>query len=621
MAGPPPSRGALSSAKLAFSQTPRAVRLVLATDAPAVVAIVVLSVLGSLFPLAAAYVAKLIVDGVVLAVASGSVADRERAYVWVALELGLFTAMALINFAVGVIRTNLGTKLAYSIHLDLLRKALSLDLGQLEDPQVYDRLQNARREASARPLNLFNNVVGAGGNLLQLTSYGALLFTFSPWALIVLAAASIPAFLLEAKYSGETFRVFSSRAPEQRRMRYLEALLTSDTSAKEVKLYGFGPLLISRYRALYEALFREERSLMLRRSSAALLLGTLSSLALYGCYAWIVARTIDGALTLGDMTLYVTIFRNGQAAVRAILRSIGSTYEDNLFMSNLFGFLELPVAARPATRALPEVVDPALRGFVLERVSFRYPGASRLALADVELRIGPTEKLAIVGENGAGKSTLIKLLTGLYRPTSGRILLDGVPLDELDPDVLHRRVAVVLQDFVRYQLTARDNVALGFVEALDDRARVEAAVERGGATDVVRGLPRGLETQLGRQFEGGVDLSTGSWQKLAIARAFMRDGDILVLDEPSAALDAEAENALFERFRLLTEGKMALLISHRFSTVRRADRIVVLADGRIEELGTHEALLAAGGRYSRLFQLQAAGYGAGQPPPAGRVPR
>jgi ATP-binding cassette subfamily B protein len=607
-AGPPlPERGFFATARLAFAQTPRAVRLVLAADARSVVVIVVLAIFGSLFPLAAAYVGKLIVDAVLLAVQSGSAADREHALWMVGAELGLFTGMGLVNFVVGVVRTNLGTKLAYFIQVRILEKTLELDLAHFEDPRLYDKLQNARREASSRPLELFNNLVAILGNVVQLVSYGALLLAFSPWTLLILLVAAIPAFLLEAKFSGEAFRVFSWRAPEQRKMRYLESLMTNDASAKEVKLYGLGPLLIRRYRALYDALFAEERSLVVRRSAGTFVLGLLSSLALYGCYLWIVVRTIDGTLTLGDMTLYVTVFRNGQGATRSILKSISTMYEDNLFISNLFGFLELPTTK---SRPKPDAPGPdrPRTGFVLEDVSFRYSGPGGFALSNVSLTIGAEEKLAIVGENGAGKSTLIKLLTGLYRPTSGKISLDGVPLDALDPAELHRRCGVVLQDFVRYQFTAKDNVGLGRWEALDDQAAIDAAAERGGAAQVVEKLPSGWSTQLGKWFEGGVDLSAGNWQKLAMSRAFMRDADILVLDEPTAALDAEAEHALFERFKQLTAGRMALLISHRFSTVRMADRIVVLSGGRIVELGTHDALMRANGRYAHLFQLQAAGY-------------
>lgn len=630
MVGPPPEakglRSFLHSVESAFAQTPRVMHLVLRADALGAAGILVLSVFGSLFPLAVAYVGKLIVDAVVLALATGRAEDREQALFYVGAELGLWIAVSVINFGVGILRTNLGTKLAYSIHTRILEKALTLELEHFEDSQVYDKLQNARREASSRPLNLFNNAVGVIGNVVTLASYGALLLTFSPWTLLILVAATIPAFVVEARFSGEAFRVYSWRAPEQRKMRYLEVLLTGDAHAKEVKLYGLGDPMIGRYRSVYEGLFEEERSLTIRRGTWSFVLGNLSTLALYGCYAWIVTRAVSGEMTLGDMTLYIAVFRNGQGALRAILKAIGTTYEDNLFISNLFSFLELPTRASgepepdsipaPANggtgRGIPPAPTPEPRrertGFVLSGVSFRYPGSREFALERVNLTIGPQEKLAIVGENGAGKSTLIKLLTGLYQPTEGRITLDGVPLSLLSEGELRRRFGVVLQDFVRYQFTARDNVGLGQPEHLEDFARVKSAAIRGGAHPVVEALPLGYDTQLGKWFDGGVDLSSGNWQKLAVSRAFMRDADILVLDEPTASLDAEAEHALFQRFRVLAEGRMALLISHRFSTVRMADRIVVLSGGRVHEIGSHEELLAANGRYAHLFRLQAAGY-------------
>jgi ATP-binding cassette subfamily B protein len=389
-------------------------------------------------------------------------------------------------------------------------------------------------------------------------------------------------------------------------MRYLETLLTASEPAREVKLFGFGQLMLARYEALYQKLYKEERSIELRRNLWGFVLGAVSTLSLYGCYAWIVERTVAGAISLGDMALYVTLFRSGQGTIRQMLRALSSTYEDNLYLGNLFSFLELPVP--PRTAGSSGVAPSSRSGFVLEDVSFRYPGSNRLALDGVSLSIAPGEKLAIVGENGSGKSTLVRLLSGLHSPTSGRILLDGVRLDHIDPEILRKRFAVVLQDFGRYQFTAKDNIGLGEVEVVDDIARIERAAELAGATPVIAGLPKGLDTQLGRMFDGGVELSAGNWQKIAVARAFMRDADVLVLDEPTASLDAEAEHALFERFRTLADGRTALLISHRFSTVRMADRIVVLSSGKAEEIGTHSELVARGGRYARMFRLQAAGY-------------
>ncbi|MEQ8272593.1 MAG: ABC transporter ATP-binding protein [Deltaproteobacteria bacterium] len=591
-----------------FSQIPRAVRLVLSADGKSAIGIVLFSFVGALLPLAIAYVGKLIVDGVLLAAETGTAEHKEHALVLVAVELGLMLATALLSRTTGLLRALLGTKLGYLINLRILEKAQTLDLVHFETPAIYDKLQNARREASSRPLNAFTNAVDIVSSIVTLLSYGAVLATFSLALLVVLVVATVPTFLVEAKFSGEAFRLFTWRAPEGRRMRYLEILLTRDTHAKEVKLFALGELLLSRYRALYEKFFGEERSLAVRRSLWGFLLGTFSTLCLYGSYAWIVLATVEGRLTLGDMTLYISVFRQGQGSLRNILRALGTTYEDNMFLSNLFGFLELPTGQPippSETRAAPVEGE---RGFVLENVSFRYPGTKRWVLEKLDLVIGPEEKLAIVGANGAGKTTLIKLLCGLYRPTEGSIRLDGVPLDQIPAETLHRRFGVVLQDFGRYQFTAQENVGLGQPDHLEDLERIELAAEKGGATAVIDGLPERWNTQLGRWFDGGVDLSMGNWQKIAVSRAFMRDADILVLDEPTASLDAEAEHALFLRFRDLTERKMALLISHRFSTVRMADRIAVLAKGRIEEVGTHDALMAEDRRYARMFNLQAAGY-------------
>jgi ATP-binding cassette subfamily B protein len=427
---------------------------------------------------------------------------------------------------------------------------------------------------------------------------------------LLIFAASLPAFAAEARFSGESFRLNTWRAPEGRRQNYLEWILTRDSHVKEVKLFDLGPLVLARYRALFAKFYAEDRALALRKSFAGLFLGLLSLAAFYGSYAFMAVRAAVGAISLGDLTLYLTVFRQGQASIQSVLASIGSLYESGLFMSNLFGYLDIPTGGE-GPRSLPARVPPRVHSQQIEfrDVSFRYPGSDRWVLRHVSLELRPGEKLAIVGENGAGKSTLVKLLMRLYDPTEGAILYGGVDLRDMNARDLRDRIGVLFQDFVRYQFTASENIGVGWVPALEDRPRIERAVDDGGARSVVDALPQKLDSMLGGWFEEGQELSGGQWQKIALARAFMREeAELLVLDEPTASLDAEAEHDLFQRLKALAKDRSAILISHRFSTVRTADRIAVLQGGGISELGSHDALMAKGGRYAHLFNLQASGY-------------
>ena len=593
----------------AFRYGVRALRLVWATSRRLTILLAVLTLIAGVLPAAVAWVGQLIVDSVVAAAAVHHAQGEARlapVLGWVALEGIIVAALAGVQRGLAACQSLLRVQLGQRVNVMILEKALTLQLAHFEDSEFYDKLTRARREASVRPLSLVTGTFGLVQNGVSLVSYGVLLAHFSPWAVLLLVAGGLPVFVAEAKFSGDAFRLFRWRAPETRMQTYLETVLAREDSAKEVKLFALGPKLLERYRAIFARLYDEDRRLTLRRNAWGFALGLAGTLAFYAAYAWVALAAVRGAITLGQMTMYLLLFKQGQAAVSAILSAVGSLYEDNLYLSNLFEYLEQEV--EPETGTAVRGPDPA-DGLRFEGVSFRYPDAEEPALIDISLHLRPGESLALVGENGAGKTTLIKLLTRLYEPTSGRILLDGLPLPEWDADTLRRRTGVIFQDFNRYQLVVGENIGAGDVERFEDEAGWREAADKGMADDVVDLLPQGYHTQLGRWFKGGRELSGGQWQKIALARAFMRtQADILVLDEPTATMDARAEATIFEHFRVLSAGRMVILISHRFSTVRMADHIVVIERGRIVERGNHAELLAKGGHYAQLFSLQAAGY-------------
>jgi ATP-binding cassette subfamily B protein len=612
----PPLRGFLSS--LRYSR--RAVSLVWTTSQPLTVSLALLTLLAGVLPAGVAWVGAHIVDSVVAAIGhaghagegggAGIFAARgtpaARVLEFVLLEGLLVATIAAAQRGIGLCQSLLRAQLGQRVNVMILEKALTLSLMQFEDSEFYDKLTRARREASSRPLSLVMRTFGLVQNAISLASYGVLLVKFSPWAVVVLLLAGLPSFIAEAKFSGDAFRLFRWRSPETRMQMYLETVLAREDHAKEVKLYGLGARLLARYREIFERLYREDRALTLRRDGWGFGLGLVATLALYSAYAWIALETVRGAISLGQMTMYLLLFRQGQAAVSASLSAIGGMYEDNLYLSTLYDYLETPVpVARGAFTSGPDPAD----GVRFEDVTFTYPGAERPALEGVTLHLPPGASLALVGENGSGKTTLIKLLTRLYDPTSGRVLLDGRDLRDWDEATLRRRIGVIFQDFARYQLMVGENIGAGDEPAFDDEARWRDAAGKGRAEDFIATLPGGYQTQLGKWFKDGRELSGGQWQKIALSRAFMRmQADILVLDEPTAAMDAQAEAEVFEHFRELARGRITILISHRFSTVRMADQIAVIDGGRIAERGSHAELMREDGVYARLFTLQARGY-------------
>lgn len=584
----------------------RAIQLVWQTDWRLTMVLGLLTLVAGLLPAAIAYVGKLIVDAVVVAAQSGLGADRQTALLYLALEAVLVAVLAGTRQGLTLCQSLLRVLLGQRVNVMILDKAQTLPLTYFEDSEFYDKMTQARREASQRPLSMVNRTFGVVQDGLSLVTFGGLLLQFSGWAVALLAVATLPAFIAETQFAGEAFRLFKWRSPETRQQIYLEALLAREDFAKEVKLFGLGPLLMQRYQDIFQRLYQEDRSLTVRRSGWSYGLGLLSTVSFYLAYCWIVLEAIAGRISLGELTMYLTVFRQGQTTFASSLTAIGGMYEDGLYLSNLYEFLEQPVPAETGTAV--RGIDPS-DGLRFEGVSFTYPGSERLALEDVSFHLRPGEKMAIVGENGSGKTTLIKLLTRLYTPSQGRILLDGRNLQEWNSEVLQRRIGVIFQDFVRYQFKVGENIGVGDVADFEDARRWQDAAAKGTATEFIEALPDGYDTQLGRWFFGGQELSGGQWQKIALSRAFMRtDADILVLDEPTSAMDAEAETRLFEQFRAATQNQMAILISHRFSTVRRADNIIVLASGRLIEQGSHDDLLRQDGRYARLFTMQAAGY-------------
>ncbi len=603
------SNGAVSRFLGVFRYSAVAMRIVWDTSAPLMITMALTTLIVGLLPAAIASVGGLFVDAVAGALGStGDAAEtaKSEALTFVFIEVGLVLLMTAAQQANTVCQAVLRVLLGNKINVMILEKALTLELAHFEDAEYYDKLVRARREASSRPLSLVTKTFDLLRNVISLVAIGAFLFQFSPYAVLLLSIAGVPAFIAEAKFSGEAFRVNKRRSAERRMQIYLEMVLTREDGVKEVKLLQLGKLFLQRYIDIFLAIYKEDRSLVLRRGVWGYGLGIIASGAFYFAYGWVGFAAIAGAITIGQMTMYIAQFRLGQGAVTSSLTSVNGMYEDNLYLSNLTEYLDHEVPEQSGTMFAGPMPEDGIR---FENVSFFYPGSDVPALDNVSLHITPGESLAIVGENGSGKTTLIKLLTRLYTPTQGQILLEGLPLQDWDIDTLRRKIGVIFQDFARYQLIVGENIGIGDADNLDSEDEIEIAAKKGMADEFVRDLPSGYKTQLGTWFKDGKELSGGQWQKVALSRAFMRNkADILILDEPTAAIDAKAEADIFAHFAELTANRISIIISHRFSTVRRADHIIVLEKARIMEQGSHEALLELGGQYATLFRLQAEGY-------------
>ena len=592
-----------------FKYSRRALELLWSTSKPLSFLLGFCTILAGVLPSGVAWVGARIVDSAywaTRALANGQEINLMHTAWWVAAEAGIMVVITAAHRGITMCQSLLKAQLSHKVNVMILEKALTLDLTHFEDSELYDKLTSARREASSRPLSLVMRTSGLFQNALAITSFAVLLSQFSPWAVVILLFGGLPAFFAETKFSGDAFRLFRWRAPETRMQTYLETALAREDHAKEVKLFDLGKLFLGRYIAIYDGLYEKDRNLTMRREIWGFTFTLVSIASLYSAYAWCAVTAAHGLISIGDMTMYIMMFRQGQAAVTASLGAVGGMYEDNLYLSTLYEYLEVEVEQSTGTAVSGP--DPEA-GVQFENVEFRYPGSDKIAITGVNLQIKRGQSLALVGENGSGKTTLIKLLTRLYKPTYGRILLDGRDLSEWDETVLRRRIGVIFQDFVRYQLIVGENVGAGDVRAFEDRERWQAAATQGKAALFIDELPGKYDTQLGKWFKDGRELSGGQWQKIALSRAFMRqDADILVLDEPTAAMDAAAEAEVFEHFRSLMGKRIAIVISHRFSTVRMANEIVVLDQGHIVERGSHENLMKEDGIYSKLFTLQARGY-------------
>lgn len=590
----------------ALKNLPKFFRLIWETSKRMTIANLLLRLFKSALPITMLYIGKLIIDEVVRMIDVAG--ERDLTYLWVlvALELGLAVLSDLINRGITLMDSLLGDLFSNRTSVALIEHAATLDLAQFEDATFYDKLERARRQTVTRVV-LMSQVLSQGQDIVTIGFLAAGLIAFNPWLILILLIAVVPSFLGESHFNERTYSLSRSWTPERRELDYLRYIGASDETAKEIKTFNLSGFLASRFKELSDRYYTLNKSITVKRAVWGSALSAIGTLAYYGAYIFILFNTVTGAITVGSLTFLAGSFSNMRSLLQGIMTRFSQIAESALYLQDLFDFLELKPQITPPTNPLP-VPRPIRQGFTFENVGFKYHNSEKWAVRYLSFHLKAGEKLALVGENGAGKTTLVKLLARLYEPSEGRILLDGIDLRDYDLNDLRHQVGIIFQDYVRFQMTASDNIAIGQISNVGDKERIQGSAQKSLADLVIQRLPNKYDQVLGKRFDKGVELSGGEWQKVALARAYMRDAQLLILDEPTSALDARAEHEVFLRFSELIEGRTAVLISHRFSTVRMADRILFLEQGQLKELGSHEELLAKNGKYAELFLLQARGY-------------
>jgi ATP-binding cassette subfamily B protein len=589
----------------AFKNLPKFFRLIWETSKKFTIANILLRLIRSVIPVLMLWVGKLIIDEVVGLM---KIEDPNMTYIWtlLAIELALAWVSDVINRGITLLDGLLGDLFSNKTSIELIRHSAKLDLYQFEDPNFYDKLERARRQTVGRVV-LMTQVLSQFQDIITVLFLAGALIAFNPWLIVMLLFAVIPSFLGETHFNERTYSLSRSWTPERRELDYLRFIGASDQTAKEVKIFGLSGFLAERFGSLADKYYLANRKLAISRAIWGTGLSSIGVIAYYGAYIFIIIETVAGILTLGDLTFLAGSFKRMRDMMQMIMRRFSSIADSAMYLQDLFDFLELEpnIKSLPEAKAIPKVIQ---KGFTFENVGFKYHGSETWVLRNLSFHLEAGEKLALVGENGAGKTTLVKLLARLYEPAEGRILLDGVDIKSYGLEEYRNAIGVIFQDFVRFQMKVNDNIAVGQIDEIDNEAKIEMSAQKSLASQVVDKLPDGFNQVLGKRFNNGVELSGGEWQKVALARAYMRDAQLLILDEPTSALDARAEHEVFLRFSELIEGKSAVLISHRFSTVRMADRILFLENGQLLELGSHEELIAKDGKYAELFHLQAQGY-------------